>query len=244
MLENLKVLDSWKRQQFRNVFFYGRIVNSMGAGASTTATAPPYTTQKDALAAGKTQEEVDVWLAANASTNSVVPVPVDATAVTTTETTTTTEEVTTTTTDAAAAASPFIVGARVRSRFAGKGHFYPANVSEINDDGTFKLKYLDGDWEDDAKAENMELIVTKQKKKKSAAAEIPAEIPAEVSAEIPAEVPAEAAAAEVPAEAAAAEVPAEAAAAEIPAEAAAAAAEAETTPPPAEAATGETGDAI
>ena len=193
----------------------------MGAGASTTATAPPYTTQKDALAAGKTQEEVDVWLAANASTNSVVPVPVDATAVTTTETTTTTEEVTTTTTDAATA-SPFIVGARVRSRFAGKGHFYPANVSEINDDGTFKLKYLDGDWEDDAKAENMELIVTKQKKKKSAAAEIPAEVLAEVSAE----------------------VPAEAAAAEIPAEAAAAAAEAETTPPPAEAATGETGDAI
>ena len=144
---------------------FAKFVKVMGAGASTSSTsttgAAPYTTQEDALADGKTQEEVDAWLTSNASTG--IPVPVDV-PVEATENTTTAEKVTATTT--AVTASPFVVGARVRSRFAGKGHFYPANISEINDDGTFKLKYLDGDWEDDAKEEHMELIETKKKKKK------------------------------------------------------------------------------
>ena len=63
-------------------------------------------------------------------------------------------------------APAFAVGNRVRARFAGKGHFYPADISALNQDGTYKLLYLDGDWEDDAKQEHMELVgVDKQKQK-------------------------------------------------------------------------------
>ena len=59
----------------------------------------------------------------------------------------------------------FVVGDRVRARFAGKGHFYPADVTALNDDGTYKLLYLDGDWEDDAKEENLEWIASTSKVK-------------------------------------------------------------------------------
>ena len=42
----------------------------------------------------------------------------------------------------------FTVGMKVRARFAGKGHFYPARISKCNTDGTYDLTYLDGDWEE------------------------------------------------------------------------------------------------
>ncbi len=64
------------------------------------------------------------------------------------------------------------VGQKVRARFAGKGHFYPAKVSAVSVeeerdefDGellathvTYSLAYLDGDWEDGAKREHMQVI--------------------------------------------------------------------------------------
>lgn len=49
----------------------------------------------------------------------------------------------------------FVAGQQVRAKFAGKGHFYPATISTVNEDGTFDLKYLDGDWEEGAKKENL-----------------------------------------------------------------------------------------
>lgn len=47
------------------------------------------------------------------------------------------------------------VGTKVRARFAGKGHFYPARISKCNSDGTFDLEYMDGDWEEGAKLEHI-----------------------------------------------------------------------------------------
>ena len=52
----------------------------------------------------------------------------------------------------------FTVGMKVRARFAGKGHFYPARISKCNTDGTYDLTYLDGDWEEGAKAEHIVAI--------------------------------------------------------------------------------------
>ena len=49
----------------------------------------------------------------------------------------------------------FVLGQKVRAKFAGKGHFYPATISAVNEDGTFDLKYLDGDWEENAKKDNL-----------------------------------------------------------------------------------------
>lgn len=57
-----------------------------------------------------------------------------------------------------------VVGDRVRARFAGKGHFYPADITAINNDGTYKLLYLDDDWENDAKKDNIQLIDSSKKK--------------------------------------------------------------------------------
>ena len=60
---------------------------------------------------------------------------------------------------AAIAAEPaFAEGMKVRARFAGKGHFYPARISKCNADGTYDLTYLDGDWEEGAKAEHIVAI--------------------------------------------------------------------------------------
>ena len=56
---------------------------------------------------------------------------------------------------ASAPESSFMVGTKVRARFAGKGHFYPAKISKCNADGTYDLSYLDGDWEEGAKAEHI-----------------------------------------------------------------------------------------
>ena len=53
------------------------------------------------------------------------------------------------------------VGAKVRANFAGKGHWYPAKVSAANPDGSYVLEYADGDWEDDAKIEN--IVAVKKK---------------------------------------------------------------------------------
>jgi len=53
--------------------------------------------------------------------------------------------------------SRLCVGAKVRANFAGKGHWYPAKVSAANPDGSYVLEYADGDWEDDAKIENIEV---------------------------------------------------------------------------------------
>ena len=50
---------------------------------------------------------------------------------------------------------PFVVGLKVRAKFAGKGHFYPAIISKVNVDGTFDLKYMDGDWEEGALKDNL-----------------------------------------------------------------------------------------
>ena len=47
------------------------------------------------------------------------------------------------------------VGLKVRAKFAGKGHFYPAIISKVNVDGTFDLKYMDGDWEEGALKDNL-----------------------------------------------------------------------------------------
>ena len=52
----------------------------------------------------------------------------------------------------------FTVGTKVRARFAGKGHFYPARISKCNSDGTFDLEYMDGDWEEGAKLEHIVAI--------------------------------------------------------------------------------------
>ena len=49
----------------------------------------------------------------------------------------------------------FVLGQKVRAKFSGKGHFYPATISKINEDGSYNLKYLDGDWEENAKKENL-----------------------------------------------------------------------------------------
>ena len=51
--------------------------------------------------------------------------------------------------------SPFVVGQRVRSKFGGRGHFYPARVQRCNVAGTYELLYADGDEESDVPASNM-----------------------------------------------------------------------------------------
>ena len=57
----------------------------------------------------------------------------------------------------------FIVGQRVRARFAGKAHFYNGKITADNGDGTFGIEYDDGDWEDELKAEYIQVISKKKK---------------------------------------------------------------------------------
>ena len=57
----------------------------------------------------------------------------------------------------------FFVGQRVRARFAGKAHFYNGKITADNGDGTFGIEYDDGDWEDELKAEYIQVISKKKK---------------------------------------------------------------------------------
>lgn len=43
----------------------------------------------------------------------------------------------------------------VRARFAGLGHFYPARITKKHGDGTYDLRYADGDVEEHAKAAHL-----------------------------------------------------------------------------------------
>jgi hypothetical protein len=57
--------------------------------------------------------------------------------------------------------SRLCLGVKVRAKFAGRGHWYPAKVSAANPDGSYVLEYADGDWEDDAEIEIIEPIKKK-----------------------------------------------------------------------------------
>jgi hypothetical protein len=61
---------------------------------------------------------------------------------------------------AASSAPPpsFKVGDKVRSRFAGKGHYYPAQIVAAPDGGTFSLLFADGDEEDHVQPGWMKLV--------------------------------------------------------------------------------------
>jgi hypothetical protein len=52
----------------------------------------------------------------------------------------------------------FSIGTKVRAKFAGKGHYYPATIEKVNEDGTFDLKYMDGDWEEGATKNNLQMV--------------------------------------------------------------------------------------
>ena len=52
----------------------------------------------------------------------------------------------------------FLIGTKVRAKFAGKGHYYPATIEMVNDDGTFDLKYMDGDSEEKATKNNLQIV--------------------------------------------------------------------------------------
>ena len=53
----------------------------------------------------------------------------------------------------------FVVGQRVRARFAGKGHLYNGVITANNGDGTFAIEYDDGDWEDSLGAQFIQSIL-------------------------------------------------------------------------------------
>ena len=53
----------------------------------------------------------------------------------------------------------FVVGQRVRARFAGKGHLYNGVITSNNGDGTFAIEYDDGDWEDSLGAQFIQSIL-------------------------------------------------------------------------------------
>ena len=52
----------------------------------------------------------------------------------------------------------FVVGQRVRARFAGKNHLYNGNIIADNGDGTYGIEYDDGDWEDELNGEFIQAI--------------------------------------------------------------------------------------
>ena len=62
------------------------------------------------------------------------------------------------TSESQASGDGLVEGAKVKARFAGRGKHYPGTIEAVNADGTFAIRYDDGDKEAKAKREHVRLV--------------------------------------------------------------------------------------
>ena len=60
---------------------------------------------------------------------------------------------------AAIQSAGFVVGQRVRARFAGRGHFYPATITGVLAQERYDILYADGDREKGVQKKHLRLIL-------------------------------------------------------------------------------------